>query len=336
MHNIHSHSSSSSQTRRGLLVRAACVGLLAGLVTLGAQAQAWPSKPVRVIVPFPPGGASDMLARTVAQKMGEQTGQTFVVENKPGAASTIGIADAARAPADGYSILLAAAPFVITQYVYPNLSYNVQKDFVPLGLLQTTPLVMVAHPSLGIKTPAEFLRAAKASPGKFTYATPGAGSLPHLVGEQFKQQAGVDMLHVPYKGGGPAVADLLAGHVNSAFFSPIEVNAHVKSGRMVAIASTAAKRTPGLADMPTLAESGVPNFESLAWFGFVARAGTPPDVLARMSEQFVKALNSPDVRDRIALSGDVPAGTQAEFAELLKGEHVRWERTVKAANITPN
>ncbi len=321
--------------RRSLMLRLACVGVLAGLLAFGAQAQSWPTKPVRVIVPFPPGGASDALARTVAQKLSEQTGQTFVVENKPGAASTIGIAEAAKAPADGYSMLLAAAPFVITQYVYPRLGYDVRKDFMPLGLLQTTPLVLVTHPSLGLKTPAEFIRAAKTSPGKISYATPGAGSLPHLVGELFKQQAGVDLLHVPYKGGGPAVADLLAGHVNSSFLSPIEIQAHVKAGKMVAVASTSLKRTSGLGDIPTLAESGVPNFESLAWFGFVTRAGTPADVLARMSEQLLKALNSPDVRDKIAQTGDVPAGTQAEFAELLRGEHLRWERTVKAANVTP-
>ncbi len=325
-----------SLARRTMLVRTMCIGALAGLAVMGAQAQAWPTKTVRVIVPFPPGGASDSLARTVAQKLAEQTGQAFVIENKPGAASTIGIAEAAKTPADGYSILLAAAPFVITQYVYPKLSYDVQKDFVPLGLLQTTPLVLVTHPSLGLKTTAEFLRTAKASPGKISYATPGAGSLPHLVGELFKQQAGVDLLHVPYKGGGPAVADLLAGHVNSSFLSPIEIQAHVKAGKMVAVASTGLKRTSGLGELPTLAESGVPNFESLAWFGFVARAGTPPDVLVRMSEQFVKALNSPDIRDKIAQTGDVPAGTQAEFADLLKSEHLRWERTVKAANITPN
>jgi tripartite-type tricarboxylate transporter receptor subunit TctC len=325
-----------SLMRRAVRLRSLWFGALAGLVALGAQAQAWPTKTVRVIVPFPPGGASDTLARAMAQKLTDQTGQTFLIENKPGAASTIGIAEAAKTPADGYSILLAAAPFVITQYVYPKLSYDVQKDFVPLGLLQTTPLVLVAHPSQGMKTPAEFLRAAKASPGKISYATPGAGSLPHLVGELFKQQAGIDLLHVPYKGGGPAVADLLAGHVNSSFLSPIEIQAHVKAGKMVAVASTGPKRTSGLGDVPTLAESGVPNFEALAWFGFVARAGTPPDVLARMSEQFVKALNSPDLRGKIAQTGDVPAGTQVEFADLLKAEHLRWARTVKAANITPN
>jgi tripartite-type tricarboxylate transporter receptor subunit TctC len=326
-------------TRRATVAhigRIACAAACTVLLAVGAQAQSWPTKPVRVIVPFPPGGASDTLARTVALKLGEQTGQTFIIENKPGAASTIGIAEAAKASPDGYTILLAAAPFVITQYVYPKLSYDVQKDFVPLGLLQTTPLVLVTHPSLGLKTTAEVLRAAKASPGKISYATPGAGSLPHLVGELFKQQAGVDLLHVPYKGGGPAVADLLAGHVNSSFLSPIEIQAHVKAGKMVAVASTGLKRTSGLGELPTLAESGVPNFESLAWFGFVARAGTPPDVLARMSEQLVKALNSPDVHDKIAQTGDVPSGTPAEFADLLKGEHQRWERTVKTAGITAN
>ena len=212
--------------------------LVAGALTLAsclATAQGWPSKPVRVVVPFPPGGASDMLARTVAQKMSEQLGQTFVIENKPGAASTIGIAEAAKTPADGYTRLLAAAPYVITQYVYPKLSYDVRKDFVPLGLLQTTPTLLVVNPALGINTLNDFLKLAKSKPGQISYATPGGGSLPHLIGELFKQQAGIDLLHVPYKGGGPAIADLLAGHVNSSFLSPIEVNAHLKSGKLIAL-----------------------------------------------------------------------------------------------------
>ena len=194
------------------LVQAFTAGVLALLVT-GVSAQTWPSKPVRVIVPFPPGGASDALARTVAQKMSEQLGQPFLIDNKPGAASTIGIAEAAKTPADGYTILLAAAPYVITQYVYPKLSYDVRKDFVPLGLLQTTPTLLVVNPALGVTTMADFLKLAKSKPGQVSYATPGGGSLPHLIGELFKQQAGIDMMHVPYKGGGPALADLLAGHV---------------------------------------------------------------------------------------------------------------------------
>jgi len=198
------------------LVQAFTAGVLALLVT-GVSAQTWPSKPVRVIVPFPPGGASDALARTVAQKMSEQLGQPFLIDNKPGAASTIGIAEAAKTPADGYTILLAAAPYVITQYVYPKLSYDVRKDFVPLGLLQTTPTLLVVNPALGVNTMADFLKLAKSKPGQVSYATPGGGSLPHLIGELFKQQAGIDMMHVPYKGGGPALADLLAGHVNSSF-----------------------------------------------------------------------------------------------------------------------
>ncbi len=298
-------------------------------------AQSWPAKPVRVVVPFPPGGASDALARMVAQKLGEQLGQPFVVENKPGAASTIGIAEAAKAPADGYTLLLAAAPFVITQYVYPKLTYEVRKDFVPVGLLQTTPTLLVVNPQLGVGNVADFLKLAKSKPGQISYATPGSGSLPHLIGELLKLQAGVDLLHVPYKGGGPALADLLAGHANSAFLSPIEVNAHIKSGKLIALAATSVKRSPSLAGLPTLAESGVSDFESLAWFGFVARAGTPGDVLAKLSEHLVRAVNSPDIKGRIAQSGDVPAATVQEFSDLLAREHVRWERTVRTANIKP-
>ncbi len=316
------------------LVQAFTAGLLALFVT-GLSAQTWPSKPVRVIVPFPPGGASDALARTVAQKMSEQLGQPFLIDNKPGAASTIGIAEAAKTLADGYTILLAAAPYVITQYVYPKLSYDVRKDFVPLGLLQTTPTLLVVNPALGVNTMADFLKLAKSKPGQVSYATPGGGSLPHLIGELFKQQAGIDMMHVPYKGGGPALADLLAGHVNSSFLSPIEVNAHTKSGKLIALGASSLKRTPALAALPTFAEAGVTDFEALAWFGFVGRQGTPPEVLAKLSEHLQRALKSPEIRDKIAQSGDVPAGTVQEFADLLGREHVRWERTVKAANIKP-
>ena len=316
------------------LVQAFTAGLLALFVT-GLSAQTWPSKPVRVIVPFPPGGASDALARTVAQKMSEQLGQPFLIDNKPGAASTIGIAEAAKTPADGYTILLAAAPYVITQYVYPKLSYDVRKDFVPLGLLQTTPTLLVVNPALGVNTMADFLKLSKSKPGQISYATPGGGSLPHLIGELFKQQAGIDLMHVPYKGGGPALADLLAGHVNSSFLSPIEVNAHIKSGKLIALGASSLKRTPALAALPTFAEAGVTDFEALAWFGFVGRQGTPPEVLAKLSEHLQRALKSPDIHDKIAQSGDVPAGTVQEFAELLGREHGRWERTVKVANIKP-
>jgi tripartite-type tricarboxylate transporter receptor subunit TctC len=315
--------------------RSCCAFLAVLLCALPVAAQSWPAKPVRVIVPFPPGGASDALARIVAQKMGEQLSQSFVVENRPGAASTIGIAEAAKAPADGYTLLLAAAPFVITQYVYPKLSYDVRKDFVPLGLLQTTPTLLVVNPALGVASVTDFLKLARAKPGQVSYATPGSGSLPHLIGELLKMQAGVDLLHVPYKGGGPALADLLAGHANSAFLSPIEVNAHIKSGKLIALAATSARRTPSLASLPTLAESGVSDFESLAWFGFVARAGTPADVMAKLSEHLQRAVNHPEVKGKIAQSGDVPAATVQEFADLLAREHPRWERTVKSANIKP-
>jgi tripartite-type tricarboxylate transporter receptor subunit TctC len=195
--------------------------------------------------------------------------------------------------------------------------------------------LLVVNPALGVASVADFLKLARAKPGQISYATPGSGSLPHLIGELLKMQAGVDLLHVPYKGGGPALADLLAGHANSAFLSPIEVNAHIKSGKLLALAATSARRTPSLASLPTLAESGVNDFESLAWFGFVGRVGTPPEVLAKLSGHLQRALNSPDVRGRIAQSGDVPLGTPQEFADLLSREHARWERTVRSANIKP-
>lgn len=324
-----------SARRCGLCGRCLFAVLSLLLLATTVWAQDWPVRPVRVVVPFPPGGASDTLARTVAQKMAEQTGQSFVVENKPGAASTIGIAEAFKAPADGHTLLLAAAPFVITQYVYPKLPYDARKDFLPVGLIQTTPTLLVVHPSLGVRHVADFLALAKAKPGAIAYATPGSGSLPHLIGELLKLQSDVDLLHVPYKGGGPALSDLLAGHAQSAFLSPIEVNAHLKSGKLVALAATSVKRTPGLSSVPTLAESGVPDFEALAWFGFMVRAGTAPEVVGKISDQLQRAIKSPDVAQKIAQSGDVPLGTAQEFAELLAREHPRWQRTVKAAQIKP-
>jgi len=202
-------------------------------------------------MPWPNGGP---------QKLGEQLGQPFVIGNKPGAASTVGIAEAAKTPADGYTILLAAAPCVITQYVYPKLSYDVRKDFVPLGLLQTTPTLLVVNPALGVNTLPDFLKLAKSKPGQISYCDAGRWQLAALIGELFKQQAGIDLLHVPYKGGGPALADLLAGHVNSSFLSPIEVNAQLKSGKLIAIGASSLKRTPALAALPTLAEAGVADF----------------------------------------------------------------------------
>jgi tripartite-type tricarboxylate transporter receptor subunit TctC len=300
------------------------------------QGQPFPNRPLRLVVPFPPGGASDIIGRVVGQKLGERLGQTVVVENKPGAASTIGIADAARAAPDGYTLLLAAAPFVITQYVYPNLPYDGRKDFQPLVLMVTSPMMIAAHPSLGMKTPEDLLAQARERPGRITFASPGTGSLPHLAGELFKLQANVNMVHVPYKGGGPAVVDLVAGHVNTLWASPLEVMPHVQSGKLSLLASTAAKRTTAFPDVPVLAEKALPGYEAFAWFGLVTRAGTPAPILERLSTELQAVLKMPEVIEKIGQGGDVVGGSPKDFERFIESEHSRWGRTVKAADIKPN
>jgi len=319
---------------------AAGAAVLVACVLPGAAAaqpgEPFPNRPLRLVVPFPPGGASDIIARVVGQKLGERLGQTVVVENKPGAASTIGIADAARAAPDGYTLLLAAAPFVITQYVYPNLPYDGRKDFQPLALMVTSPLMIAAHPSLGLKTPEDLLAQARSRPGQLTFASPGTGSLPHLAAELFKLQANVNMVHVPYKGGGPAVVDLVAGHVNTLWASPLEVIAHVRSGKLSLLASTAPKRTAAYPDVPVLAEKALPGYEASAWFGLVTRAGTPAPIVERLSAELQAVLKMPEVIEKIGQGGDVIGGSPKDFERFIESEHARWGRTVKAANIQPN
>src|SRR3954471_17595335 len=228
-----------------------------------ASAQAWPSRFVRFIVPFAPGGQSDAVARIVGQKLSERWGQPVVIENKPGAATTIGADLVAKAPADGYTILLAPAPFVITQYAYPKLPYDSRRDFTPVSLLVTNPLVITVNPmKMPVKTTAEFVAAIKKEPGAVSYGTPGNGSLPHLAVELFRLQSGIDALHVPYKGGGPAVQDMVGGQIAFMFASPLEVMPNVKSGRLNVIAVTSAKRVSYWPDVPTLTESGYPNYEA--------------------------------------------------------------------------
>lgn len=328
-----------SQQRRTFIKAGATLAGLAALRTSvmaqgqSAPAGAWPSKPVRVVVPFSPGGTADILGRIASQQLSKQLGQSFVVENRPGAGATIGAAEVARAPADGYTLLVITPTFSITQFVYPNLPYDGQKDFVPVALLMTTPLVLVVNPSLNVRTAAEYIQAAKAKPGQITFSSSGSGSTPHLAFELLKQQAGIDLLHVPYKGGGEAVAAVLSGTVNSYFAAPIEISGHVKAGKLIAIGSTSLTRTAALADLPTLAESGASGFEVIHYTAVLIKSGTPPEIIAKLSEQLVSALQSPDVREKIAQNGDVPAGTLTEATELFRREHPRWSRAVKAANV---
>lgn len=301
-----------------------------------ATAQVFPSKPVHIIVPYAPGGAGDTLARSVGKKMADILGQPVIVDNKPGGSGTIGIAEGAKAPADGYTITFVAVPYVITQFVYPKLPYDGAKDFIPLGLLQTAPLVLVVHPSMNVKTPLEYIQAAKNKPGQITYATSGSGSVTHMVGELLKLQTGADIVPIPYRGGGQSIIDLISGQVSSAFLSPVEVNQHIKSGKIIGVATTTLKRPASMPDLPTFAEAGVQGYDVGGWFGLILRSATPPEVVAKLSDALRRALQAPEVRDRIAETGEVPQGTTAEFADLLAREYPRWARAVKAANIKPD
>jgi len=313
------------------------VAVLAALAyAAAAPAQTFPSKPVRFVVPFAPGGQSDVVARTVGQKAGERWGQPVVVENKPGAATTIGADFVAKSPADGYTILLAPAPFVITQYAYPTLPYDSRRDSTPVTLLVTNPLVVTINPTkVAAKSFPDFVATAKREPGKLNYGSPGNGSLPHLATELFRLRSGIDVVHVPYKGGGPAVVDLVGGQIAFMFASPLEVMAHVKAGKLNVLGVTSAKRLSYWPEVPTVIESGYPDYEALAWFGVVAPAATPRDVVAKLSADIVAALKSPDVSEKLAAQGTEVAGTTPEaFAEFLGREHARWSEAVKAANVT--
>ncbi len=302
---------------------------------MAVPAQPFPTKPVRFVVPFAPGGQSDVVARTVGQKLSERWGQPVVIENKAGAATTIGADFVAKAPADGYTILLSPAPFVITQYAYPKLPYDSRRDFTPVTLLVTNPLVVTVNPTrVPVKTFTEFVALARKDPGKLTYGTPGNGSLPHLAVELFRLQSGIDTLHVPYKGGGPAVLDMVAGQIAFMFASPLEVMPNVKAGKLAVLGVTSDKRVSYWPEVPTLKESGFKDYEAYAWFGVTAPAATPRDIIAKLNADIVAVLKSPDVSERLAAQGaDVAATSVEEFARFLAAEHARWSAAVKAANV---
>jgi tripartite-type tricarboxylate transporter receptor subunit TctC len=307
-----------------------CVG---ALVTTAVAAQSYPQKPIRLIVPFAPGGASDVLARLVGQKLGERLGQPVVVENKPGAATTIGAAEVARAPADGYTIMLAPAPFVIASLMYPNLPYDAVRDFTGIALLASSPLVLTANPALvPASTPQELVALAKAKPGTLMYASPGNGSVPHLATELFKLRTGTELTHVPYKGGGPAVTDLVAGHVALMFASPIEVQQYVAAGKLRYIVASTKDRAVSVPNVPTVAEMGYPDFNVVAWFGIVAHAGTPKPIVARLSDEIGRVLAAPDMKEKFVAQGaDLSFLPAPEFDRFLGREREQWAQAIKAS-----
>lgn len=312
--------------QRLALAALSAFALLAG----GAAAQPYPSRPVRVIVPFAPGGATDIIARLVAQKLADRLGQSVVVENKPGAGTTIGNAEVAKAKPDGYTLLFAPTPFVISQVVYPTLPYDPQKDFAPVSLLAVSPFILVVNAAFPAKSTAELVAIAKAKPGTVTFASAGNGTVPHLAGELFKLRAGIDIVHVPYKGGGPAIVDLVSGQVPMMFATPIEVSQHVQSGRLRVLGATSLARLAAMPDVPTLSESGYPDFEVLSFFGVLAPAGTPPEIVNRVAADLAAVMEMSDVRERFAQqSAEARVLGPAAFSAFLARERDKWADIVK-------
>ena len=309
---------------------------LAVVLSGSALAQSYPSKPVRVVVPFPPGGGTDIVARTVTPRMAEILGQPFIIENRAGAGGNIGTEAAAKSPADGYTLLVASASTAINTTLIPNLPWDLSRDFAPVVLMVVNNHLLAAHPSLPANNVQELLALARAKPGYITYASYGPGSSAHLTAELFKLMAGVDLLHVPYKGAAPAVNDLLGGQVHIMFADVAALLPHIKSGKLKALGIGATKRFEGLPDVPTIAESGVPGFEAGGFLGLVAPAGTPPAVINALNAAAQKSLAMPDVRERlIALASPPVGGTPEQFGQHIKREMDKWARVIRAANIKP-
>ena len=311
----------------------AALGLL--FAAAGALAQSYPTKPIRMLIGFPPGGGTDIIGRLVAQKLGEALGQQIIVDNRSGASGQLAAELVSKAAPDGYTIMMAhIAAISILPSLVSKLPYNPQKDFAPVSLSAIGPNLLVVHPSVPAKTVKELVALAKSRPGQLQYASPGAGTVQHLAGELFKLQAKVDMLHVPYKGSGQSIVDLIAGHVHLDFDAVPPVINFVRQGKLRALAVTSAKRFSLLPDMPTIEESGVPGFDMSTWWGIVAPAAVSKDIINKLNTEMVKAIRQPDAKEKISSVGaDIVGNTPDEFAAFIRAETEKYARIIKAANI---
>ena len=309
--------------------------LLAMVVSQAAAAQAWPTRPVRLLVPFAAGaGINDIMARLVGQHLGAGLGQPVVIENRPGAGGIAGTDAAAKAAPDGYTFLMTNVTLVTTAYLYSKLPYDAQKDFVPVTLVATSPLMLVVHPSVPAKSVQELIALAKANPGKLTFGSGGVGSTPHLSTEIFKSISGIDAVHVPYKGGAPALNDLVGGQLSFMIENVPGTMPFVRSGKLRALAITSARRSPLDPSLPTMAEAGVPGYEVVGWNGIVAVAGTPPEIVARLHAEVAKVLRLPEARERLAALGAEPVGnTPEEFGAFIRAENARWGTIIREKGI---
>ncbi len=315
--------------------RSAMAALILGLLTAGAAlAQAFPSKPVRIVIGFTPGGGIDIVARLLAPKWGEALGQQVIVENKPGANGVVGMDAVAKATPDGHTVFLGTLGNIsINPGFYPNLPFNADTAFAPLTQLASVSFMLYANPSLPYKTTAELIAYAKANPGKVYFSSSGNGGLPHLVGEMFNAAAGVKLVHVPYKGSAPSLADVMGGQVQITFDAAAIGLQHVKAGKLRALGSLGAKRAAFAPEVPTVAET-VAGFEAVNWYGMTVPAGTPRDAVARLHRDLVKTLALPEIKERMLALGTEPVGsTPEEFGAFTKSEAAKWSRVIKDANV---
>ncbi len=311
-----------------------CVAAIAFAFGALASAQDYPTRPIRLIVPFAPGGGTDILARVLAPKLSEGLGQQIVIDNRPGASSIIGTDIVAKATPDGYTLLAVDTSFTVNPSLQPKLPYDSLKDLAPVVHLASAPVILVVHPSVPAKTVKELVALAKSKPGALSYASGGNGASTHLAGELFKMVAGVDIVHVPYKGTGPAIADVVAGQVQMNFAGISSARQLVEAGRLRAIAVTGDKRNPAMPDVPTFAEAGLPGVDAGTNWGMFAPAGTPPAIIAKLNAQVNRALHLPDVKARVTELGyDIGGGTPEDWARLERSEMDKWAKVVKQAGI---
>ena len=305
-----------------------------GVFAAGAHAQSFPAKPVRLIVPFAPGGSTDIVARVLGQKLNEMWGQPVLVDNRAGGSTVIGTEIVAKAPPDGHTLLVTPAPFTIVPSLVPKLPYDPQKDFEPITLINTTPLVVVVHPGVPVKSMKDLIALAKSKPGTLNYGSSGSGGSNHLAGELFNSMAGVKMVHVPYKGNAPALTDLVGGHVDVVFNGLTSALPFIKSGKLRALGMTSLNRSATLPQVPTLDEAGLKGFQAVAWNGLTAPARTPKNVIDKLNADVLKVVRAPELVEKLRAEGSDPVGSSVEqYTAFLRDEIAKWGKVIRAANV---
>ena len=326
----------TSNVQRRHMLQLAMIGVTAcAAMPIAAHADTWPSKPITLVVPFPPGGPTDMVARVLAQNVGEQLGQSVIVDNKPGANGNIGNAFVAKAPADGYTVLYNTSSIALSPALYKKLSYNVNTELAPVALTAVVPLALVVNPKTPVNSVAEFVKYAKDQKGKLSYGSAGNGNVTHLAAFQLVQHFGIEATHVPYKGSAPADVDLVAGQIDFLTDTINSVSAFIKDGKLKLLAVSTSKRLPNFPQAPTLAESGMTGYESGAWQGVMVPAKTPKDVVDKLNAAINKALKDPEVLKKLAIQSTEPLGsTPAEYGAYIKKEIARWDSVVKSTGVS--